>query len=444
MNKVIITSTVALLAFAAGYGLQELRSPSHTMTGPDQAGGREPLYWVAPMDPNFRRDKPGKSPMGMDLVPVYEEDEAAADAPGTVRISPAVENNLGVRTATVERRKLPREVRTVGYVGYDEDRLHHVHLRVEGWIEKLGVTSAGDAVRRGQVLFDLYAPDIVNAQEEMFLARQSGEADLLRSARRKLEALGLAPAQVKAIEETGRVQRTVPIRAQQDGYVSMLMVRHGMFVRPQDEVMSIGQLDTIWLIAEVFEQQSGWVEAGNTVEIRTDAWPGRTWTGEVDYVYPVLDATTRTARVRIRVPNPDEALRPNMYASVRIFGTPSGETLAVPRSAVIRTGTMQRVVCALGDGRYLSTQVRTGRAAGEWLEVLDGLSEGDRVVISAQFLIDSESSLSAEFGRMEDVDEAQTHSAKESTAEQPEEAMDGMDHSGHDMDHAGHPMEKHR
>ena len=227
--------------------------------------------------------------------------------------------------------------------------------------------------------------------------------------------------------------------------------------------MSIGQLDTVWLIAEVFEQQAGWVAAGNTVEIRTDAWPGRTWTGEVDYVYPVLDATTRTVRVRIRVPNPDEALRPNMYASVRVLGTIDGETLTVPRSAVIRTGTMQRVVCALGDGRYLSTPIRTGRAAGDWLEVLDGLSEGDRVVTSAQFLIDSESSLSAEFGRMQGVDEPSTRSVQEKASEHSKTTMDGMDHSkhqmdhaehnahhaepemgysGHDMDHSGHSMEK--
>ncbi len=431
MNKFLTASIVLAAAFAAGFGASHWFGGSGqgmSMAGPAE---RKPLYWVAPMDPNFRRDKPGKSPMGMDLVPVYEEDSVAADAPGTVQVSAAVENSLGVRTARVERRALPREVRTVGYVGYDEDRLHHVHLRVSGWIERLGVTSAGDPVRDGQVLLELYSPEIVNAQEELLLALRSGEKALLRAARRKLEALGLKSVQVSELERSGKASRTVPIRSHRDGYVSHLMVRHGMFVKPETEVLSIGQLDTVWITAEVFERQSSWVKPGDPVEIRLEAWPDRTWEGRVDYVYPVLDASSRTTRVRIRVPNGDEALRPNMYASVRLLPDAGAPTLVIPREALIRTGRMQRVVCALGNGRFLSVQVRTGREAGDWVEVLDGLSEGDLIVTSAQFLIDSESSLSAEFNRMAP---AEAGSAQESGTHDHRDAASNMDHDAHGME----------
>ncbi len=431
MNKSLSVFLALAVAFFAGLGVRHWVDRSEEPAAETEITERKPLYWVAPMDPNFRRDQPGKSPMGMDLVPVYEEETAQEDAPGTVLISAAVESSLGVRTARVERRILAQDVRTVGYVGYDEDRLHHVHLRVSGWIERLGVTSTGDPVRDGQVLFELYSPNIVNAQEELLLALENGESALIRAARRKLESLGLNPAQVRMVERAGQVSRTVPIRAHRDGYVSQLMVRHGMFVKPETEVMSIGQLDTVWITAEVFEQQSSWVQPGDAVEIRLDAWPGRVWSGEVDYLYPVLNAESRTLRVRIRVPNPDEALRPNMYANVRIAGQTGEPALVVPREAVIRTGTMQRVVCALGEGRFLSVQVRTGRESGEWTEILGGLHEGDRIVTSAQFLIDSESSLSAEFTRMTTAEDGERPRVQNAPAADM--------HTG--MEHEAHPME---
>ncbi len=403
MIRTLLTVLAILAAFGAGFVIKSGSGTMDAAVQQDSPADKAPLYWVAPMDPNFRRDGPGKSPMGMDLVPVYESDTATTDPAGTVRISPAVENSLGVRTALVERRPLPRTVRSVGYIGYDEDRLHHVHMRVEGWIERLGVTSAGDPVRAGQVLFDLYSPAIVNAQEELLLALRDGDRTLLRAARRKLAALGLTEAQIGDIERDRKLRQTMPFRARRGGYVSHLMVRHGMFVTPETEIMSLAQLDTVWLTVEVFEQQSARVKNGQPVEIRLAAWPDRTWNGTVDYVYPVLDPVTRTARVRIRVPNPDEALRPNMYASVHIRTEPDYRGLSIPRSALIRTGTMQKVVCALGDGRFLSVAVRAGRESGDWIEILQGLREGDRVVTSAQFLIDSESSLTAEFQRLDAV-----------------------------------------
>ena len=362
---------------------------------------REALYWQAPMDAHYRRDEPGLSPMGMALVPVYEEQTAGqTKIAGLVTISPQVENNLGVRTAVVEFKPLNIAINTVGYVGFDEDRLIHIHPRVEGWLEQLFVKSEGEAVQAGQPLYALYSPKLVAAQEEFVLALQRGNKRLIRSAEERLQTLQVAQAQIDALKKTRQPTKTIIVYSPQNGVIANLGVREGMFVKPGTALMSVGSLDEVWVTAEVFERQAGVLAAGNAVTMSLDYLPGRLWEGQVDYIYPILDNKTRTVRVRLRFANTDALLKPNMFAQVIIHSGESQPTLQVPRESVIRTGSQNRVVLALGDGRYKSVAVTLGRVGAGEAEILKGLEVGDRVVSSAHFLLDSESSIDSDFQRM--------------------------------------------
>jgi len=368
-------------------------------------GDREILYWVAPMDPNYRRDKPGKSPMGMDLVPVYAGAEGEPDS--IVSIAPGIVQNLGVRTATAERSRLWRGISTVGYVDYDESKTSHIHLRTEGWIERLDVESEGERVRKGQRLFELYSPALVNAQEEFIQALKIGNTGLEQASRDRLSALGIPEDQIRQLKKDQRARQTIAIYAPQDGVVSTLPVREGMFVKPADRVMSLAELSSVWLLAEVFERQADWVKVGQPAEVRLPYLPGRTWEGQVEYIYPSLDPRTRTLKVRLRFDNPDEALKPNMYAHVKIFGGPKEDTIVIPLEALIRTGREDRVILALGAGRFESRTVTAGIESGDWVEILTGIEAGEAVVVSGQFLIDSEASLKASMRRMGSPDSVQ-------------------------------------
>jgi len=362
---------------------------------------KKPLYWVAPMDPNYKRDKPGKSPMGMDLIPVYADGASGADSgPGTIKISHEVINNLGVRTAIVERKPLHAEIKTVGYVQYDEDQLLHIHPRVEGWIEKLYVKAAGDPVKKGQPLYEIYSPELVNAQEELIIALGRANNRLIRAAEDRLKALRLPKDAIALLRKTKKVQQNVTIYAPQSGVLDNLNIREGFFVKPGNSLMSIGVLEQVWVEAEVFERQAFQVKEGLPVTMTLDYLPGRKWKGTVDYIYPSLNAKTRTVKVRLRFENKDDELKPNMFAQVIIHAENNEDSLLVPNEAVIRSGTFDRIVLALGEGRFKSVKVKVGRIDEQYAEILSGIEEGDKVVASAQFLLDSESSKSSDFKRM--------------------------------------------
>ena len=362
---------------------------------------KKPLYWVAPMDANYKRDKPGKSPMGMDLVPVYEDGGSGTDSgPGTIKISPEVVNNLGVRTATVKYAPLHSKISTVGYVKYDEDQLIHIHPRVQGWIEKLYIKAAGDPVEKGQALYEIYSPELVNAQEELLLALDRKNQRLIRAAEDRLHALQLPTKAIKQLKKTNKVKQTITFYAPQSGVVDNLNVREGFFAKPGTTLMSIGKLDQVWVEAEVFERQASEVAIGVPVTMTLAYLAGQEWEGKVDYVYPTLNAKTRTIKVRLRFDNKDERLKPNMFAQVLIHAQSEQKTLLIPKEAVIRSGSSERVVLALGEGRYKSINVKVGRYDDESAEILGGLVDGEKVVSSAQFLLDSESSKSSDFKRM--------------------------------------------
>lgn len=369
---------------------------------------KKPLYWVAPMDANYKRDKPGKSPMGMDLVPVYDDGGKGPDeGPGTIRISPDVVNNLGVRTAIVSYKSLHTEINTVGYVAYDEDKLVHIHPRVQGWIEKLYVKAIGDPVKIGQPLYEIYSPELVNAQEELLLALDRKNSRLISAAENRLSALQLPKSSIVKLKKTKKVQQTITFYSPQNGVVENLKIREGFFVKPGSTLMSIGDLSEVWVEAEVFERQAGQVKTGTPVTMTLDYLPGKTWQGKVDYIYPTLDAKTRTVKVRLRFKNEEGEFKPNMFAQIAIHTTGDEQALLIPKEALIRTGNQDRVVLALGEGSFKSVAVSVGRYDSESVEILEGVRDGEKVVSSAQFLLDSESSKSSDFKRMNsDVDEA--------------------------------------
>jgi Cu(I)/Ag(I) efflux system membrane fusion protein len=396
--------TVAVLALAVGgaigYYAASFNGSQDVQTA--SSDSNEPLYWVAPMDPNYKRDKPGKSPMGMDLIPVYEEDLAGGsqDEAGTISVSPAVENSLGVKTKKVSQQQLMPEIDTVGYVAFDESQLWQVNSRISGWIQKLNVDAIGEKVNKGDVLFEIYSPELVRAQEELLNAKRIGKNVLVKGARERLVSLGVDGAQINEVLRRGRAKQNIAIKAPADGVIATLNVRNGAYLSPQQTVISGGSLENVWVDAEVFERQAHWIQPGTGADMKIDALPGKSWQGQVDYIYPILDPKTRTLRVRLKFPNSDGELKPNMFANLTMVPRSNETVLAVPDQAVIRSGNMTRVVLALGDGKYRSTRIETGRIAGSLIEVVQGLSAQDTVVTSAHFMLDSESSQSADLSRI--------------------------------------------
>ncbi len=391
MKKYILIAIGFITLLLVGTYLQFYRTSS-------QQDNEKALYWVAPMDPTYRRDKPGKSPMGMDLVPVYADDQAI-EGPG-IRISPTVEQNLGVRTAPVMRQNLSRTINTVGYVTVNENNISKVNTYTDGWVKNLAVKTTGEYVAAGQLLFQIYSPTLVNAQEEYLLALKSNNGAIRKASHQKLLALGLAETQINKIGKSKQVSELVDYYAEQSGFVSDLQLKEGMYVKPGQNLIVLENLSDIWIIAEVFERQAQWVQKDQRVVATLAYLPGEKWEGKVEYVYPQLDPITRTLKVRLHLANPREALKPSMYADVTIFANPEINVLTIPREAVIYTGEGARVIVSLGKGQYIARPVKLGIEAEERIVVLEGLKSGEVVVTSAQFLIDSESNLKASLARV--------------------------------------------
>ncbi|EGU57748.1 hypothetical protein VINI7043_24137 [Vibrio nigripulchritudo ATCC 27043] len=417
MKTMQVAAVALLVGGALGYGVNHyVAGENHNMgaVASPAASSNEPLYWVAPMDPNYQRDKPGKSPMGMDLVPVYAEDlNGDNDQPGTVKIDPSVENNLGVKTASVSREPLAPKVDTVGYIAFDESQLWQTNVRVAGWVEKLFINAVGEKVNEGDVLFTLYSPELVKAQEELISAYQTGRKGLVKGATERLLTLGVDRSQIRNITRRGRASQTIETKAPADGVIASLNIREGGYLSPSQAVISAGPLDNVWVDAEVFERQAHWVNAGSNAKMTLDSVPGNEWQGEVDYIYPILDPKTRTLRVRLKFPNPQGDLKPNMFANITLQPVSEESVLTIPKSSVIRSGGMTRVVLAEGEGKYRSARIQVGREAGEKVEVLQGLKPEDRIVTSAHFMLDSESSQTADLARINGVEaDAETVWAK--------------------------------
>jgi Cu(I)/Ag(I) efflux system membrane fusion protein len=343
-----------------------------------------------PMHPNVVRDEPGQCPIcGMTLVRI--EDESAG---AEVRISPAVVNNLGVRTAEASRGRLSQRVDTVGYVTFDERRVRQVRPRAEGWVESLSVRAMGEYVKEGQPLFSVYSPMLHAAQQEYRDALKIGNAELIAASKERLRSLGMSPS--ASGKGGSRVTYVAPI----SGIVTELEVREGSMITPDMAAVTITQSDAMWVIAEVPESQAAGITEGTKAELRFASMPGRPLEGQVDYVYPELNMEARTIRARISLEEPPPGVRANMLANVSLLGGETAETVNVPRSALIRSGTEDRVVVALGEGRFAPRRVVTGQESGDQVAILEGLAAGEKVVVAGQFLIDSEANLRAGLERL--------------------------------------------
>ena len=382
------------------------------------------LYWVAPMDANYRRDKPGKSPMGMDLVAVYDETGEESEA-GLVKISAAVENNLGVRTGSVVKDDFKIAINSLGTVQVNEDAIWQINSRVSGWIEKLYVKSLGIEVKKGQALFELYSPELVKAQESLFNAINLNRSTLISSSKARLQALGVSRGQINNIIKRKKVLQNITVYAPQKGTISELKLNEGAFISPATQVIKAVNLDSVWVDVEVFAAQVSLVKLGDKAIMSLDYFPGQEWLGQVDFIYPEMNANNRTLRVRLQFDNPTGQLKPNMFTSVTLTPELNKNVLQIPREAVIYAGNMNRVVLALGNGKFKSVLVNLGLENKDAVEVLSGLNEGQKIVTSAQFLLDSESSISADFDRMLEIEKQQIQPEADSNSNN--EDLDWLD-----------------
>lgn len=361
-----------------------------------------PSLYVCPMHPQITSETPGSCPIcGMDLV---ARSRGAALAAPVIEVDAGLRQALGIRTAEVDRRVLSPRVRAPAEVVADQHRIRHVHTRVPGWIEDLRVHALGERVRAGQVLMELYAPDLVAAQEDYLIALRSGGAGsrAQRSAGERLRRLGVDEEFIAALAQRGSSLQRVPVRAPADGVVTMLEVRHGMYVEPSTIALEITDLDEIWVSVAVFPEElerlgSGTIYAALTLPNQ----PDRLWRGEVSYVYPSQDAMTRTVQLRVPVPNRRGLLRVGQYMEARLRGEDGEPVLTVPSEAVIRTANGERVVIDAGEGRFRVAEVHAGLRVDGRTQILHGVKEGERVVVSAQFLLDSEAALRAGLQRLE-------------------------------------------
>jgi Cu(I)/Ag(I) efflux system membrane fusion protein len=391
-------------------------------------GDAAPAYWYDPMVPQQRFDKPGKSPfMDMQLVPKCgaaatevrpgktspDDATGSGGAPsGSIAIDPRVVQNLGVRLGAVERGSFARVVDTVGLVAVDEHRIEAIEVRQPGWVEELNVRAVGDPVRRGQRLAGVFAPDLLAGQQELLIARHSGDPELIEAARHRLGLFGLSATQIAHIEKTGQAERRVDYFAPFDGYALELGARQGAAVTPGVVLFQLANLDSIWINAEVAETQAAWIKTGDQATAEVPALPGEHFTGQIDYLYPELTPATRTLKVRVVVKNLQQRLRPGMFAAVQLRGATQDQVLTVPTEAVIKTGTRSVVIVADDGSHFRPALVRVGAEHAGRSEILDGLSAGQNVVASGQFLIDSEASLRGVFENLAGSNEPQEKNAK--------------------------------
>jgi Cu(I)/Ag(I) efflux system membrane fusion protein/cobalt-zinc-cadmium efflux system membrane fusion protein len=446
-----------------GTGLKNSGSPSIL---PEEAAAQESLksgmidpktgkkikYWVAPMDPTYIRNEPGKSPMGMDLVPVYEDEGDEKEPTSTIRIDPVTLQNMGVRTVLVEKKPLAREIRAFGSITYDETKVYTVNTKFNGWIEKIFVDFVGDTVKQGQPLFAIYSPELVTAQEEYLLAhkqylrvRNSDYDDiresslrLLEASRKRLEYWDMTERQIRQLAQTGQARKTVTVFSPTSGVVFRKNAFEGHYVKAGEHQYEIADLSTVWVDVDVYESDLPWVRKGMPAVMELSYVPGRRFSGEVLYVYPYLETKTRTAKLRLAFANPELELKPGMYANIYLNPMVSEAALVVPQEAVIDSGTRKLVFVALGKGRFQPREVRIGvEGDGNLYQILEGLSAGEEVVVSAQFMLDSESRLREAIQKMLEVRRA----GESSTGEELDMSGLTMDSSAEDLNMDGLTMD---
>ncbi|MEE8400240.1 MAG: efflux RND transporter periplasmic adaptor subunit [Desulfobacterales bacterium] len=404
----------------------------------DPKTGKKIKYWAAPMDPTYIRYEPGQSPMGMDLVPVYAEEGDEKEATSTIRIDPVTIQNMGVRLGRIKRKPLVKSIRTLGNITYDETQIYMVTTKFNGWIEKLYVDFVGEKVRKGQRLFDIYSPELVTAQEELLLALQqredlkdspypsirNGAQRLLTASRTRLRYWDVSEKQIQQLEETRTVSKTLTVYSPATGVIIKKHAFQGHHVKAGAHQYEIANLSTVWVDVDIYEYELPFVRQGMDAEMELSYIPGKRFFGKVLYVYPFLSPKTRTARLRLSFANPDYQLKPHMYANIYLKSTISEDSLVVPQEAVIDSGVRKVVFVALGKGKFQPRDVILGAEGNDnEFQVLEGLSENEEIVLSGQFMLDSESRLREAVQKMLDI-------RKKGSETGAMEKMDGMSDSG--------------
>ena len=456
MNKKRTLLFIFLFIIAAGGGffigqITESGDDAEQETTVDPE--RKVLYWQAPMNPTEIYDRPGKSAMGMDLVPVYE-DESGMGSGSTISIDPITVQNMGVRTGRVTREDFNRIIRTVGKVEYDEELLYIVNTKISGWIEKLYVNYEGAKVEAGDPLLEIYSPELVSTQEEFLLALRNYERigddaspsvredaeRLLSSARTRLEYWDIPEAEIERLEQTREIKKTVLLRAPATGIVIHKNAVEGAFIRAGMDLYKIADLRTVWVHASLYDNEIPWISEGQTAEMELSYLPGKTYSGLVSYIYPYLREKARDIHVRLIFQNPNLDLKPGMYANIRLTGKTITDALMIPSEAVIRSGERSIVFVVRGEGKFEPREIRIGEVGGSgnaYYRVISGLFEGEEIVTSSQFMLDSESRLQEAIQKML---AARSRPENDEIPSAESGAMPGMDHgvkadSTMEMDH---------
>ena len=386
---------------------------------PAAANEPEILFYRNPMNPEITSPVPAQDEMGMDYIPVYADQAGPAGGapPGTVEIDPVTVQNIGVRTARAEQQALSRTIRAVGRVDYDEEHLARLHPKIEGWIEELYIDKTGEQIAKDAILLNIYSPQLVTSQQEYLLALNNrdvlknspyqeirqGAEELARSARERLELLDVPEHQIRELETSRKIKKNLHIHSPFDGVIVKIGARKGEYVTPQTELYMIADLSTVWVYADVYENELPWIAAGDPVEMRLAGIPGRTFRGRVAYIYPYAEAKTRTIKVRMVFDNPGLLLKPEMFADVSILAQRQVDAVVIPDQAVVRSGEREQVFVVRGPGKFEPREVELGVSSQGLVQVLKGVEPGEEVVTSSQFLIDSESKLREATAKMREA-----------------------------------------
>lgn len=403
---------IAALIFAYWLGIRSNHSGNSAQIAAGEQDKKPPkiLYYRNPMGLPDTSDVPKQDSMGMDYIPVYEGEEEASSAAGTlIKISVDKVQKLGVKTEKAALRQLSHSVRALGRIEPDERRVYTITPKFEGWVDQLLVSATGDVVSAGQTLFEVYSPELISAQREYLIAlqgvasmqdavaeAQSSMKELAQASLMRLKRWDISEEDLRHLRESGEVKRTIAYRSPVKGVVIEKSALKGMRFMPGEVMYKIADLSAVWIIADVPEQESGLIRVGQAAKVQLDAYPGREFSSRVAYVYPTLNPQTRTTPVRLELANAAGLLRPGMFAELELSAAGSkGQVITVPDSAVIYSGRRELVLVELGEGRYEAREVKLGERTADYVEVKEGVGDGENVVVSANFLIDAESNLKA-------------------------------------------------
>ena len=419
MNKplLIIAPFILIIGFAGGYWLAQSQQNKEPVASSTQQP--EVLFYRNPMNPDITSPTPTQDAMGMAYIPVYAT--ANNEPAGTVVIDGVTVQNIGVRTAIARQTSLSHTVRAVGRVAFDEERMVHLHPKTEGWIEQQNVDKTGQWVNKDTVLLSIYSPQLVASQQEYILALthlkalesspiadiRLGAEELVQSSLERLKLLDVPAHEIRELEQSHKIKKSLHIHAPADGIVMKIGARKGQYITPATEIYMIADLSKVWVLVDIYEYELPWVKKGDSVEMQLAGIPGKTFKGHLAYIYPYAAAKTRTIEVRLVFDNPDLLLKPNMFAEITIHADTQLNAIVIPSEAVIRSGTRNQVFVVRAPGKFEPRLVTLGLASNGKVTVLEGIQVGEQVVVSAQFLLDSESKLREATAKM--LEPAQTN-----------------------------------